>query len=68
MPINSSLGVQAETINNIQFITLQKRMRKYRGSIYDISMVILCPNYTHKIQNVSSGRIFREAACIQKDI
>jgi len=38
-------------------------LSKYRGSIYDLSMFIHYPNYTHRIPNVSPGlfgRIFGE--------
>ena len=38
--------------------TLEKDTSKYRGSIYALSMVIHCPNYTCRIPNVSPRLIF----------
>ena len=38
--------------------TSQKDKSIYRGSLYALSMVIHCPNYTQRIPNVSPGFIF----------
>ena len=38
--------------------TSEKDTSKYRGSIYVLSMVIHCPNYAHRIPNVSPGLVF----------
>ena len=43
---------------NLMCKASQKKNRKYRGSIYALSMFIRYPNYTYTNPNVSLGLIF----------
>ena len=51
--MNSAPEINPRPIQN-----MQKDPSKYRGSIYALFMLNYCPNYTHRISNVSPRLIF----------